>query len=670
MEFYEQKAGYNRAWLCLVCFLLMPMIGVSQKKGKVIKPNKQKITIHSENNQVVDATTAPPIQYLNGDVKIFHVGTFMYCDTAILRGNYLRMRHNVVMMQNDTIRIFADSMRYNGDSLVAHLYGQIILENGPNKKLYTTYIRYDVKNKIADYNRNARMVDGSSTVVSKRGRYFLNQKMAYFYDNVQAWGKDFRMISDSTAYHTGDQRIIFIAPTRITQDTSQTYSEKGWFDTKSNSGKFYGNAQYTSGKTIAKSDTIAYDGKIDLVSLISKDSLSQYYTDTDTAYARVIRYDKKNEQFTLIEEAYFKNKENEVNGKKVTYSKKDETFKTEGRALVSDPPYLIEADTLDYIKAQKKGQGHGNVIWRDTSNKSAIHAEHLFFDESQSKMLAYSFGTLRPQFQADIEGDTMTMKADTLRSHRTIKERLILPKKLTDRQMRMAKKNEKLKEKELVVSEKKDSILAVQPMDSLKVSMDTLPTDTIFTGIMDTINYIIGDNLVKIYKSDMQAIGDSIVFNRRDSIITLYDQPFVWSDSTQLKGDTIDIFLKNGTADKMVFRNNATIINTEDVQFFNQIKGRDVTAFFVDRKIHHADVDGNAQMVYYMVDDAKAYIGVNTSESSNMTFYFKDRKVTSIKSFSTPRSKVIPMKDAQHEKLKIQGFIWNNDARPKSVNDL
>ncbi|MBK7634826.1 MAG: hypothetical protein IPJ13_11475 [Saprospiraceae bacterium] len=87
---------------------------ISGQKGK-------SITIHSENSQIIDATTEPPTQYLNGDVKLYHSGTFMFCDSAILRGTQLVMMHNVVMMQNDTIKIFCDSLRYDGDLLVTYL---------------------------------------------------------------------------------------------------------------------------------------------------------------------------------------------------------------------------------------------------------------------------------------------------------------------------------------------------------------------------------------------------------------------------------------------------------------------------------------------------------------------------------------------------------------------
>ena len=93
-------------------------------------------------------------------------------------------------------------------------------------------------------------------------------------------------------------------------------------------------------------------------------------------------------------------------------------------------------------------------------------------------------------------------------------------------------------------------------------------------------------------------------------------------------------------------------------------------AFFKESKIYRMDVDGNARVVYYLTDKEKAYIGVNTTEASNMSFFLKDNKITDIRNYGEPRSKVIPMKTADHNALKIKGFLWNIDKRPKTINDL
>jgi len=647
--------------LCFSTILSGQINPVDASKGK------KKISIHSENNQVIDATTDPATQYLNGDVKVYHGGTFMYCDTAVLRGGQLKMYFNVVLMQNDTIKIFADSLHYDGDSLIAYLYGDIILENGPTKKLYTSYLIYDVEKKIGYYTRNAKLEDGLSTLISKRGRYMLNEKTAYFYENVKVDGDGFNLISDSLSYNTITQVTQFMAPVRIHKDTSQIYSERGWFDLDDKKGDFIGNAQYLEGNTIAKADTITYDGGLDLVTLKSNTIRSEYFSEKDTAFAKTIFYDKKNDVFRLTTDAYYKGEKNEVTGDKIYFDKKTEKFNVTGRSIVSDAPMLIEADTLDYNKSIKYGIANGHVIWRDTAAKTAIFADHVVYKGEENYMKATN-DIGRPMFTTDIGGDTLYLKADTLKSFRVIKERIIYPDKNAGRK---AKKNELSEISKGIPLDSIPlpnvfSVLDSTMIDSTgKVSLEAkIQTDTIYTGIMDTIDYFIGDNNVRMFKSDMQSVCDSLVFNKSDSLFTLHTNPFVWSDSSQIAGDTIDIFMKDKKIDRLVVRSNATILSTEDVKFFNQIKGRFLEAFFRESKIYRMDVDGNAQIVYYLTDKDKAYVGVNTTESSNMSFFLSDNKMTDIKCYREPKSKVIPMSKANHEALKVKGFIWNIEKRP------
>ncbi|MBK9736493.1 MAG: hypothetical protein IPO92_16650 [Saprospiraceae bacterium] len=661
--------------IIVVNFLSVVFVSAQITPSNSSKQNPKQLSIHSEDNQIIDATTDPPTQFLNGNVKVYHAGAFMYCDNAVLRGSHLTMYTNVVILQNDTIKIFADSLKYIGDSLVAYIYGDIILENGPDKKLYTSFLKYDVKNKIGYYTKNAKLIDKTSTLISKRGRYLLNEKTAYFYEHVKVTGPDFDMVSDSLSYNTTTQQTNFLAATRINKDTSQIYSESGWFDLDDKKGDFIGNAQYLAGKTIAKSDTITYDGVLDLVTLKSGLKRSEYISEKDTAYAKEIFYDKKSEIFRLTTDAWYKGKTNEVKGEKIFYNKISEKFNVTGRSQISDPPTLIEADTLDYDKAIKFGIANGHVIWRDTAAKTAIYADHVVYRGEENYMKA-SNDTGRPLFTTEIDNDTLYLKADTLKSLRIIKERIIYPDKDAARKARSLKNKSKSGEADIIDAVVDDNNIVLNDSTSTDISAfnDSLgvsiQTDTIYTGIMDTIDYFIGDNNVRMFKKDMQSVCDSLVFNKSDSLFTLYSNPFVWSDSTQIAGDTIDLKMKSKKIDRLIVRSQATILSSSDLLFFNQIQGRYLEAFFTDSKIYRMDVDGNAQIVYYITDEAKAYVGVNTTESSNMSFFLKDNKMTDIRCYKEPKSKVIPMQKADHEKLKVKGFKWNVLARPETKESL
>ena len=656
----------NNPHILKFVLLLIVILNLTGNTVNLLAQNK-KISIHSENNQVIDATNEPATQYLNGDVKVYHGGAFMYCDNAVLKGADLRMYFNVVLLQNDTIKIFADSLHYNGDSLVAYLYGDIILENGPDKKLYTSYLRYDVKNKIAYYTQNAKLVDKTATLISRRGRYVLNEKTAYFYEKVKVTADDFTMISDSLAYQTVTQEMKFLAPVRITRDTSNIYSEKGWFDLDDKKGDFIGNAQYLAGKTQAKADTITYDGIADHIILKSSSKRSEYISEKDTAYAQTIFYNKKEETFNLHDNAHYKGGKNEVKGNNIFYNKVQEKFKVTGRSIVSDPPMLIEADTLDYDKNIKFGKADGHVIWKDTSAKTSIIADHVIYNGVSNNMLAVN-DTLRPMFTTEISGDTLFLRADTLKSFRQFKERIIYPDKNASRLA--AKANSRAKKAEINFSDPTIKTEIIQT-DTTAITTDSIITDTIYTGIIDTLDYFVAYNKVRLFKSDMQAVADSLVFAKSDSVFTMYKYPIVWSDSTQVSGDTIDLFLKDKKLDKMKVKSQANILNSPDLLFFNQIQGRIIESFFEQGKIKRIDVNGNARMVYYLFDEKdKSYSGVNTTEASTMTFHLKQGKVSDIYNYLEPKSIVYPMKSTNHDQIKIKGFKWVPELRPVSRDDL
>ena len=57
---------------------------------------------------MIDNTTDPPVRYFNGDVRAYHEGSYFFCDSAKIIDNELFAFGNVVIIQHDTITMFAD----------------------------------------------------------------------------------------------------------------------------------------------------------------------------------------------------------------------------------------------------------------------------------------------------------------------------------------------------------------------------------------------------------------------------------------------------------------------------------------------------------------------------------------------------------------------------------
>ena len=210
------------------------------------------------------------------------------------------------------------------------------------------------------------------------------------------------------------------------------------------------------------------------------------------------------------------------------------------------------------------------------------------------------------------------------------------------------------------------------------IDRDTLylAADTLSSYKPDTLSdtrLLLAHPDVRIFKSDMQAACDSLSFSSADSIFwffKLQNLPLIWSDTSQFSADTIRMLLKDKKLDRIWLRQNALVINSEDEKLFNQIKGRNTTAFFRDNEVREMLVEGNAQAVYYALDDRHAYIGVNETACSEMRLFFGDNKVNGIKFYQQPTGKFIPIKKAGKDTKKLEGFFWEKVRRPGSVRDL
>jgi len=230
-------------------------------------------------------------------------------------------------------------------------------------------------------------------------------------------------------------------------------------------------------------------------------------------------------------------------------------------------------------------------------------------------------------------------------------------------------------EKELTAlgSEKRPYVINVLEEDSLYLAADTLHSNQLIVSDslrQDTFNAFQGYRKVKILKSDFTAICDSLSFNSQDSVFRLYDKPIVWSDSSQFSGDTIYIHLKNKKIDKIDILVNGFIISELEEEIYNQIKGKMITVYFKDGEINTMDVNGSAESLYFFQDDEKAYVGVNKTLCSHMTFYFKEKELDDIKFFKEPESVLTPIKQINPRTERLKGFNWEISKAPINLESI
>jgi hypothetical protein len=174
---------------------------------------------------------------------------------------------------------------------------------------------------------------------------------------------------------------------------------------------------------------------------------------------------------------------------------------------------------------------------------------------------------------------------------------------------------------------------------------------------------------VKVYKTDLQGICDSLFYSASDSILRLFQQPVLWSGLNQLSAEYIEIWTKNRQIDQLHLQRLAFIINQEDSAKFNQIKGKSMIGYFRNNELYKIVTKGNGQTVYY-AKDKNELIGVNIAESSDLTIWLKKNKPDKIAFNVKPTGTLYPLNIAPKEELILKDFKWLDNLRPKNRNDI
>jgi hypothetical protein len=176
---------------------------------------------------------------------------------------------------------------------------------------------------------------------------------------------------------------------------------------------------------------------------------------------------------------------------------------------------------------------------------------------------------------------------------------------------------------------------------------------------------------VRIYREDVQAVCDSLVFNSLDSCMTMYFDPVVWNGPQQVLGEVIRVYLNDSTVEWAHVENQALIVEQVDTGQFNQISGREVKAYFVNGNIDRSDVEGNVMVVYYYIEEGEREpYGLNTTECTYLTAYMKDRQVDRLFIREQSNGVFYPIMQVPQGKDKLANFAWLNKLRPLSKYDI
>jgi hypothetical protein len=218
----------------------------------------------------------------------------------------------------------------------------------------------------------------------------------------------------------------------------------------------------------------------------------------------------------------------------------------------------------------------------------------------------------------------------------------------------IAKVRSAIAQQALQNTQKKDGI------DSLIMQVDTTQLDSIYRLVKAFRN-------VKMYRSDAQMICDSLVSNSTDSIIHLYLDPVMWNNDNQIAAKQVDVYTRNQQIERAEFLNEPIMIAQVDTAYYNQIKGKSMTALFRSNEIYQNDVTGNVQTIFYNTEQGEKPVVSEMVylESASASFYIEDKELVGVTYRNDIPFKFYPIDQVPaNQERRLPGFKWVSELRP------
>ncbi len=455
--------------------------------------------------------------------------------------------------------------------------------------------------------------------------------------------------------------VLLTGSVKVNHDGITMTCNKAYFFRDENYIKTFGDVQMIQGDTLTLNSKYAeYDGNLKKAfatgNVVMKSPESTMTTDT-------LNFDRN------IQEAFFNsngtiiNKQNTLKSTSGRYYVKEKKYQFLKSVVLTNPDYVIKSNHLDYYTQQGNSflKGPSTITGKD----NFIYTENGFYNSKKN------IGNFKKN--SYIKYKDRLIVADSLYYDRK-KEFASGTNnvKITDSINKAIIKGhygEVYKNKDSLFITKHASIRYLVEKDSMFVHAKRI---TVTGKIGERL--VRGQQNVRLFKSDISAKCDSIHSSQKTELTQLLGKPILWNFDKQLTGDVMHLIGNNKTEkiDSLKVLKNAFIIAKDTIgPGFNQIKGLNLYAKFLDNKIHEADVVKNTEVIYYMRNDKNELIGINKSVASRLNMLLDDNsKIETLTLFDNPDGDIYPEKDLPENARKLRGFEWRGEERLKTKEDI
>lgn len=444
-----------------------------------------------------------------------------------------------------------------------------------------------------------------------------------------------RLTCDSAVVFEASNSFMAVGNVKMVQgDTLTMTGDSLYYDGTFQMANLRQNVVLTHRKTVLTTDNLNFDRVekkgyfFDGGRLVDGDdnltsNWGEYHTDTRMALftervelrnpdfyivSDTLHYDTQSKWSHLVGPSNIFNKDNRI------YTENGYYNTTSKQARLYDRPQLFNqgrkmvGDSLHYDKATGLSEAFGNIFFRDTVNRNILLGEYGFYNDQTGESMATGNALAKDFSQS--RTDTLFVHADTIRVY------------------------------------------------TYDINTDSVHRD------------LHGYYHVRAYRSDLQAVADSLVGHSKDSTLTLFKDPIVWNDNHQILGENICAYLNDSTIDSVYVNHQALLVEQLDSTLYNQVAGRVMKAYYRGKIMHENVVEGNGTVVYYPYEkDSTILYQVYLETARIRVIYDEEGKLDSLK---TPAGDglMYPLGLAPENHTRLENFEWFDYIRPRDKYDL
>ena len=320
-----------------------------------------------------------------------------------------------------------------------------------------------------------------------------------------------------------------------------------------------------------------------------------------------LKYSTESKIATILGPSDIVSDKNHIYSERGIYNTTTEQAELLDRSVLTNEGKKLTGDSLFYDRVLGYGEAFDNVQMNDTVNRNMLTGDYCFYNELTGSALA----TQRAVAIDYSQGDSLFMHGDTLR------------------------------------------LLTYH-----------INTDSMYREMR-------AYHKVRAYRTDVQAVCDSLVYNSKDSCMTMYTDPILWHGEQQVVGEEIKAYMNDSTIDWIHIINQALVVEKKDSVHYNQVTGKEMKGFFVEGDMRQIDVNGNVLVVFYPIDDKDStMIGLNYAEGSFLRMLLKERRMEKGAFIGKANGTLFPMDQIPADKYKLPPFVWFDYIRPRNKEDI